>query len=67
MTGRVSGSRCCFCGARGLLAEWRIPATAFPQIILNGELVGGLDIFKEALESGEWDEMYEAEPEKANA
>jgi len=39
----------------------------FPQIILNGELVGGLDIFKEAVESGEWDEMYEAEPEKAKA
>lgn len=38
---------------------------AFPQIILNGELVGGLDIFKEALESGEWDEMYSAEPGRA--
>lgn len=35
--------------------------TAFPQVILNGELIGGLDIFKESLESGEWDEMYEAE------
>ncbi|RSH85806.1 monothiol glutaredoxin grx4 [Apiotrichum porosum] len=30
----------------------------FPQIILNGELVGGLDILKEMIESGEWDEMY---------
>jgi glutaredoxin-related protein len=36
---------------------------AFPQIILNGQLIGGLDIFKESLESGEWDEMYDAEPE----
>jgi len=32
--------------------------TAFPQVILNGELIGGLDIFKDSLESGEWDEMY---------
>jgi glutaredoxin-related protein len=31
---------------------------AFPQVILNGELIGGLDIFKDSLESGEWDEMY---------
>jgi len=41
---------------------------AFPQIILNGELVGGLDIFREMLESGEWDELYngiEEEEEKA--
>ncbi len=38
--------------------------TAFPQIILNGQLVGGLDIFKESLESGEWDEMYDEEAEK---
>ncbi|KAH8089367.1 thioredoxin-like protein [Filobasidium floriforme] len=30
----------------------------FPQVILNGELIGGLDIFKDSLESGEWDEMY---------
>ncbi|GFZ43226.1 Monothiol glutaredoxin-4 [Saitozyma sp. JCM 24511] len=39
----------------------------FPQIILNGELVGGLDIFREAIESGEWDEMYDAEPETEKA
>lgn len=32
----------------------------FPQIILNGELVGGLDILKEMIESGEWDEVYNA-------
>jgi Grx4 family monothiol glutaredoxin len=30
----------------------------FPQIILGGELVGGLDILKEMIESGEWDEAY---------
>lgn len=35
--------------------------TAFPQIILNGELVGGLDIFREMIESGEWNELYNAE------
>lgn len=34
--------------------------TAFPQVILNGELIGGLDIFKESLESGEWKEMYDS-------
>ncbi len=34
---------------------------AFPQIILNGELVGGLDILKEMMESGEWDELYDAD------
>ncbi|GHJ85231.1 hypothetical protein NliqN6_1633 [Naganishia liquefaciens] len=40
----------------------------FPQIILNGELIGGLDIFRESLENGEWDEMYAdaaEEPEKS--
>ena len=31
--------------------------SAFPQIIVNGELAGGLDILKEMLESGEWDEL----------
>jgi glutaredoxin-related protein len=36
---------------------------AFPQIILNGELLGGLDIFKEMLESGEFDEVWEGNPE----
>ena len=34
---------------------------AFPQIIVNGELVGGLDIVKEMMESGEWDEVIGAE------
>lgn len=38
---------------------------AFPQIILNGELVGGLDIFREMIESGEWDELYDGTDEKA--
>ncbi len=37
---------------------------AFPQIILNGELVGGLDIFREMIESGEWDEVYGGKEEK---
>ena len=37
---------------------------AFPQIVLNGELVGGLDIFRESLESGEWDEMYAGAEDK---
>lgn len=41
-----------------LVATSHVLLTAFPQIILNGELVGGLDVFKESLESGEWDEIY---------
>ncbi|CAD6589994.1 MAG: monothiol glutaredoxin grx4 [Tremellales sp. Tagirdzhanova-0007] len=40
--------------------EW----PTFPQIVLNGELVGGLDIFRESLESGEWDEMYAGAEDK---
>ena len=39
----------------------------FPQLILNGELVGGLDIFKEMVESGEWDELYRGEEDKEAA
>lgn len=38
---------------------------AFPQIILNGELVGGLDIFREMIEDGTWDEMYNGEEEES--
>lgn len=34
---------------------------AFPQIIVNGELVGGLDIVKEMMENGEWDEIMAGE------
>ena len=37
---------------------------AFPQIIVNGELVGGLDIVKEMMESGEWDEVVGGDEEK---
>jgi glutaredoxin-related protein len=40
------------------------PCVAFPQIILNGELIGGLDIFRESLENGEFDEMYAAAGEE---
>lgn len=29
---------------------------------MDGELVGGLDVFREMIESGEWDELYNAEP-----
>ncbi|EIW72731.1 hypothetical protein TREMEDRAFT_41946 [Tremella mesenterica DSM 1558] len=32
----------------------------FPQIILNGQLVGGLDILREMMENGEWNELYTA-------
>ncbi|KAK4688448.1 monothiol glutaredoxin, partial [Tremellales sp. Uapishka_1] len=33
----------------------------FPQIIVNGELLGGLDILKESIESGEFDEILAGE------
>ncbi|WVN85611.1 Grx4 family monothiol glutaredoxin [Cryptococcus depauperatus CBS 7841] len=29
----------------------------FPQIVVNGELVGGLDILREMIENGEWEEL----------
>jgi glutaredoxin-related protein len=32
----------------------------FPQLYIQGELVGGLDIVKELLESGEFKEMLPA-------
>ncbi|KAG8728872.1 monothiol glutaredoxin grx4, partial [Ceratobasidium sp. 428] len=32
----------------------------FPQIIVNGELVGGLDILKESIETGEFKDMVTA-------
>ncbi|KAL7423740.1 glutaredoxin [Cryptotrichosporon argae] len=39
----------------------------FPQIILNGELIGGLDILRESMESGEWDEMYNGPEDEEKA
>jgi hypothetical protein len=62
MTGQVSRVRCSPTSSLTFLNS------AFPQIILNGELIGGLDIFRESLENGEWDEMYAdaaEEPEKS--
>nr|XP_031858737.1 Grx4 family monothiol glutaredoxin [Kwoniella shandongensis]KAA5525809.1 Grx4 family monothiol glutaredoxin [Kwoniella shandongensis] len=35
----------------------------FPQIIVKGELVGGLDILREMIENGEWQELMSAEEE----
>ncbi|AAW42462.1 thioredoxin, putative [Cryptococcus deneoformans JEC21] len=32
----------------------------FPQIIVNGELVGGLDILREMIENGEWQELMDS-------
>ena len=62
MTGRVSCAIQSSFTSPVLMAECLLlsPASfaAFPQVILNGELIGGLDIFKDSLESGEWDEMY---------
>jgi len=41
----------------GELADWR----TFPQLYVNGELVGGCDIVEEMFESGELAEMTGAE------
>ena len=41
----------------GELADWR----TFPQLYVNGELVGGCDIVEEMFESGELAEMTAAE------
>lgn len=38
------------------LNEW----PTFPQIIVNGELIGGLDILKESIETGEFKDMIQA-------
>ena len=41
----------------GELADWR----TFPQLYVNGELVGGCDIIEEMFESGELAEMVGVE------
>lgn len=33
----------------------------FPQFIVNGELVGGLDVIKDLIENGEFDETVDIE------
>jgi len=48
----------------GEIADW----STFPQLYVNGELVGGCDIVEEMFESGELAEMLGAEqPEHAEA
>lgn len=37
----------------------------FPQIIANGELIGGLDVLKEMIENGEFEDMKAAPKEEA--
>lgn len=32
----------------------------FPQLVVNGEFVGGLDILKEMVANGEFDEVVKA-------
>jgi len=46
-------------GVRSRLKELNKWPT-FPQVIVKGELVGGLDIVTEMVESGEWDELLKA-------
>jgi monothiol glutaredoxin len=43
--------------ATGEISDWR----TFPQLYVNGELVGGADIVEEMLGSGELAEMLEVE------
>src|ERR671936_1145668 len=47
----------------GELADWR----TFPQLYVNGELVGGCDIVEEMFESGELAELVGAEQPEAAA
>ena len=44
--------------ATGEIADWR----TFPQLYVNGELVGGADIVEEMHESGELGELLGAKP-----
>jgi glutaredoxin-related protein len=39
-----------------VLNDW----PTFPQFIVNGELAGGLDVVKEMVESGEFQEVFSA-------
>jgi glutaredoxin-related protein len=39
----------------------------YPQLYVNGELVGGLDIVKEMVESGEFDELVQGGQTAATA
>jgi monothiol glutaredoxin len=43
--------------ATGEISDWR----TFPQLYVNGELVGGADIVEEMFESGELSELLEVE------
>jgi glutaredoxin-related protein len=36
-----------------------VSCVAFPQIIVKGELIGGLDILKEMIASGEFAELIQ--------
>jgi monothiol glutaredoxin len=50
--------------ATGEIADWR----TFPQLYVNGELVGGADIVEEMFDSGELAEMLDVEqPAEADA
>lgn len=42
-----------FCAGLKELNSW----PTFPQIIVKGEFVGGLDVLKESVESGEFKEL----------
>src|SRR4051794_41816699 len=47
----------------GEIADWR----TFPQLYVNGELVGGADIVQEMDESGELAQLLGVEPEERSA
>jgi monothiol glutaredoxin len=50
--------------ATGEISDWR----TFPQLYVNGELVGGADIVEEMFESGELAELLDVEqPDEAEA
>jgi len=44
-----------------------IANSSFPQLYIDGELVGGLDIVKEMVDNGEFDELVQANGQAAES
>jgi len=44
-----------------------ITNSSFPQLYIDGELVGGLDIVKEMVDNGEFDELVQANGQAAES
>jgi glutaredoxin-related protein len=64
MSGRVS--RLFLIGLRMVLSDCAL-MTRFPQLYVGGEFVGGLDIVKEMVDSGEFDELVQTNGQAAES